>query len=198
MELEELKVIWKKQETDKQEQLTKEQLVMMLNNKLISFDEKIKKRDWLEIAVALVTALICAVLLFYVQSIWYQLGCLSLIFASAVIIYKLQSAKSNAADQYLGADRSFGEHLKEELQKMKTQRKLLKSVLWWYLLPIFLGIVFFVIGFEQRLLYKIVYLVAIVMVYGYIWKLNQDAVAEKINPIIDDIQEAIDFIENRN
>lgn len=195
MELEELKKIWKKQEADEQESFTKEQLVVMLNNKLISFDEKIKRRDWLEIGVAVIIALSCLIILFDTQSIWFRLGCLTLIIASGVIIFKLVSARNIDTYKSIRADKSFGEHLKEELDKMNNQKRLLKSVFSWYLLPIFIGIVFFVIGFEQNLLFKVLYLAAVVILYGYIWKLNQNAVAEKVDPIIKDLEEAIDFIE---
>lgn len=196
MELEELKKIWKKQEANEQEYLTREQLVVMLNNKLISFDEKIQKRDWLEIAAALITVAVCGVTLFYTQSIWFRLGCLTLIIASGIIIFKLKSAHSKESNKKIKADKTFEEHLADELHKMKAQKRLLQSVLSWYLLPIFIGIVFFVIGFEQQLLYKVVYLTAVVILYGYIWKLNQDAVSSKIDPIISDIEEAIEFLEN--
>lgn len=196
MELEELKKIWKKQEADEQESLTKEQLVVMLNNKLISFDEKIKRRDWLEIGAAVVIALACLIILFDTQSVWYQLGCLTLIIASGTIIYKLIAARNKDTFNNIRADKTFREHLREELDKMKTQKKLLESVLSWYLLPIFIGLVFFVIGFEQQLLVKILYLAAVVILYGYIWKLNQDAVTEKVDPIIKDLEEALNFLES--
>lgn len=196
MELEELKKIWKRQEANEQEALTKEHLIVMLNNKLISFDEKIKKRDWLETGAALITIVICSVILFYTQSVWFRLGCLTLIIASGIIIFKLKSAHSKEDDKKLETDKSFEEHLSEELHKMKDQKRLLQSVLSWYLLPIFIGIVFFVIGFEQQLLYKVIYLTVVVLVYGYIWKLNQDAVSEKVDPIIKDLEDAIDFLEN--
>lgn len=198
MELEELKTIWKKQDSIKQESLTKEQLVVMLNNKLISFDEKIKRRDWLEISIALITVVICGIIFFNTQLIWFRLGSLTLILASGITIFKLNSAKSKVNERKLDADKSFGEHLKEELHKMKAQKRLLKSVFSWYLLPIFTGIVFFVIGFDQQLLYKGLYLTAVIIIYGYIWKLNLDAVSGKVDPIIKDLEEAIDFLENRH
>lgn len=196
MELEELKKIWKKQESDEEESLSKEQLVVMLNNKLISFDEQIKKRDWIEITAALITAVVCIFILMNTQSIWFQLGSFTLIIASGIIIYKLKSVNAEDSGKQLKADKSFGDHLAEELNKMKAQKRLLQSVIIWYLTPIFIGIVFFVIGFEQRVLYKGLYLTAVVIIYGYIWKLNHDAVSDNVDPIINDLEEAIDFLEN--
>lgn len=198
MELEELKKIWKKQEADEKESLTKEQLAVMLNNRLISFDEKIKRRDWLEIGAAVIISLTCLIVLFNTQSVWFRLGCLTLIFASGLIIYKLVSARKKRSDTNINADISFGNHLTDELDKMRTQKRLLKSVIRWYLLPIFIGIVFFIIGFEQEFMFKILYLTAVVILYGYIWKLNQDAVAEKVDPLIRDLEEAIDVLKNRS
>jgi Mg/Co/Ni transporter MgtE len=94
MELDELKSIWwKKQKVEEQEYLSKEQLVMMLNNKMISFDEEIKKRDWREIGTAIVMSVICGVLLFILDSIWFKLSCVTIILASGLISYKLWAAR---------------------------------------------------------------------------------------------------------
>lgn len=198
MDLEEMKQIWKRQRKSEKEMLTTEQLILLLNNKLISMDEKIRKRDWLEISVAAVTALVCGIILFYTDSFWYRMGCLSLIGASILITYKLQKARSQDAAHDIQANQPFRKHLREELCKMRAQEKLLKSVLWWYLLPIFIGLLFFVIGFEEPLWGKTVYLTIVVIVYAYIWWLNQRAVTKSISPLIKELKEAIAFINHKN
>lgn len=195
MDLEEMKQIWKRQKSE-EEMMTQEQFMMILNNKLISMDEKIKKRDWLEISVAAITAVVCIIILFYTDSMWFRLGCFTLIAACILVTYKLQTAKKKAANQNIRPNQNFSTHLKEELAKMKAQQKLLKSVLWWYLMPIFIGLLFFVIGSDEPLWSKLVYMTIVVLLYAYIWWMNRKAVSNTIEPIIEDLQEALAFIKN--
>jgi Flp pilus assembly protein TadB len=197
MELDELKSIWwKKQKVEEQEYLSKEQLVMMLNNKMISFDEEIKKRDWREIGTAIVMSVICGVLLFILDSIWFKLSCVTIILASGLISYKLWAARRTEEGEELNPNVSFKKHLCIEMQKVKAQKKLLKSVLWWYLLPLFIGYLFFMIGFNFYWFITAGFVIFGLVLYAYIWKLNQDAVSKYIDPMITDIKNAIQFIEH--
>lgn len=198
MELGEMKAIWKRQEANNSKTLSKEQFVMMLNNKMISFEEQIKRRDWLETAVAIIVILVCLIAFFYVQSVWSQLGCTTLIFASVFIVYKLRKARKKQAKEKLEPDKSFRDHLQQELLKLETQKELLESVLWWYLAPFFIGFMFLILGFNFYLIIKVVFLGVGLILYAYIWKLNQDAVSKQINPLISDIEQAITFISNNN
>lgn len=193
-----MKAIWKRQEANNSKTLSKEQFVMMLNNKMISFEEQIKRRDWLETAVAIIVILVCLIAFFYVQSVWSQLGCTTLIFASVFIVYKLRKARKKQAKEKLEPDKSFRDHLQQELLKLETQKELLESVLWWYLAPFFIGFMFLILGFNFYLIIKVVFLGVGLILYAYIWKLNQDAVSKQINPLISDIEQAITFISNNN
>jgi hypothetical protein len=82
------------------------------------------------------------------------------------------------------------------MQKVKAQKKLLKSVLWWYLLPLFIGYLFFMIGFNFYWFITAGFVIFGLVLYAYIWKLNQDAVSKYIDPMITDIKNAVQFIEH--
>ncbi|MDZ7680373.1 MAG: hypothetical protein U5J63_01370 [Fodinibius sp.] len=48
MELNELKNVWKQQEVPNKKEYSKSELMMLINNKMISLEEQIKSRDRLE------------------------------------------------------------------------------------------------------------------------------------------------------
>jgi Flp pilus assembly protein TadB len=197
MELDELKTIWKKQEIKNRESLSKEQLSVLLNNKMISFDEKIKSRDRREIGAAIFVSFIFGILLFVMDSIWTKLGCVTIILACGFISYKLITERRAAIDKKSNPNTTFKENLQFELQKVETQRNLLKNIVWWYIAPIFLGSLFFFIGIYGGIT-LILHIIFMIVVSGLVWGLNQHAVSKYIDPIINDIENAIQFVEDEN
>lgn len=195
MEFDDFKQTWKQQETPENLDHTQEQLLMLLNNKVISFEEQIKARDRREIFAAILVTVIFGVFFFVLPSIWQKTGSAIIVFSGILIGYKIKTAQRESIKQETDPDTSLRNHLSHELQWMRQQKRLLKTVIWWYVLPLVIGIILFAIGFEG-LIFKLVYIgVVILLGIGVLW-LNKYAVEKKHNPIIEELREALSFIEN--
>ena len=195
MELDELKSIWKKQTPGKHIEYTDTEHMMMINNRMISFDEQVRSRDRLEIAACFFVAVTFGIWFFTATSIWTQLGCITLVLASIFIGIRLKMSQPKRTAEDLTCDHSLGQHLKEELAKVKRQKKLLTNVAWWYLSPIYLGQVFITLGFTLSPVYKAGYLGLVTILSIYIWYVNQQTVKARFDPLLNDLKASIEFLE---
>ena len=70
-----------------------------------------------------------------------------------------------------------------ETRSIDQQIEMLRSVLWWYLLPAFVGVNLVLIGFSSSLLAPAMYFVAVLVLYTGIWWWNQRAVINDLLPV---------------
>jgi Flp pilus assembly protein TadB len=68
-------------------------------------------------------------------------------------------------------------------QLLRQQIKLLQTILWWYLLPFFVGVILFYFASVTSTLSKVIYIVIVAAVYGYIYYLNRRAVERHLKPL---------------
>ena len=78
------------------------------------------------------------------------------------------------------------------LQGVRKQKKLLGSVLWWYLLPFFIGVNCFYYAYAKTIASKAIYTIIVAVLYGYIYWLNQRAIKRHFNPLEEKILQALD------
>lgn len=196
MELDELKHVWKKQKSNPDMEYSQSELLMVLNNKIISFEKDIRSRDRLELIACMVVILIFAFEFFISSSLWLKSGSAVIVLACLFIGYRLIRAKpANSKDQ-LSYDHSISHHLQLELKNVRTQKKLLTNITWWYVGPIATGLILFSIGLTIPPVYKLVYTAIIIAMGIGIWYLNQKAVADRLDPLITDIRESLDFLQS--
>lgn len=67
----------------------------------------------------------------------------------------------------------------------------MNTVLWWYLLPLFIGVLCFYYALSQSFIIKVSYTIVLTVVYGYIWHLNKKAVREDVKPLENGITQAL-------
>jgi hypothetical protein len=89
---------------------------------------------------------------------------------------------------------SVREALEAELDKINWQIKLLRSVLWWYVLPISVGCALIVFGTAMNPTAVAVGLGAIVFVCVFVCWINQFAVKRTLVPLQKQLQETINSI----
>lgn len=195
MELGELEKVWKNQQNIKRRNLTEEKVRSLLMKKIEHHNEKITDRDHGEILVAALMGIGCAILFLFTDSIWNQLGFATIALGCVIIIYKIAFSKKISSEAELNFDTNLERHLNVELKKAQNQEKLLKSVMWWYLVPLYSGLVFFIIGSAIGLLAKILMIGLATILYAYIWKCNQDAAEEEVRPLIQEIEESLFFLK---
>ena len=197
MDLNELKNVWKQQDRDTGDQLSKSELMMMINNKMISLEENIKARDRLEIIVAIAVMIVFALWGVSAETVWTQAGCAVIVGSAGFIWYKLKRTQRASFDSRTNPHHSMREHLNGELQSVRQQKKMLQSVAWWYLSPIWVGLLLITLGFSQGIVYKVGYMIAVSILYVWIWRKNQQQVEGKFSPLEEEIKEAIASIEDQ-
>lgn len=195
MELDELKHVWK-QQSSRDMDYSRSELMMLINNKMISLEEKIRSRDRLEIIACIILIVSYSIIFFTTNSAWKQAGSITIILSGILIWYKLKSVQRQSfSKDDPSPDRPMREYLHLEAQSIKKQKNLLKSVVWWYILPIGIGLFLFTMGFDAGLTTKIVYLAIVVLLGIGVWWMNQQAVKQKFNPLLQEIENAIEFVE---
>jgi Flp pilus assembly protein TadB len=188
MELNELKHTWENQHNDLND-YTRSELVTIVNNKLSTIEQQIKSRDRREIIACVIMIIFFSFVFFTANSVWHQAGSMVIILSAFFIWFKLKTAQRQALDQERSANRSLREHLKFELQMLREQKKLLKDVVWWYILPLCIGLILFAISFG--LLARIIYIAVVVLVGLALWKINRRAAKREFDPILKEIKEAL-------
>ncbi len=195
MEFEELKHTWHQQKINEDLDYSREELLMLLNNKVVSFEEQIKSRDRREIIAVIIVVVLFSIFFFMTPSAWQKVASAIIILSGFFIWYKLKTAQRKRLANEPEFDHSLYDHLYNELKWLKKQKNMIEQVAWWYILPIALGLIVFAMGFEW-IIFKFAYIGVVILIGVVIWRLNQRVVKKKFNPLIDELQEAISAIED--
>jgi hypothetical protein len=90
----------------------------------------------------------------------------------------------------------LNEFLLSEVQMLSRQIALLRHVVWWYLLPLYIGCCVFVIGigltFPGGRVFSIVFCLADFAFCAFLWWLNQSARKKTLEPLRDALQRTYD------
>jgi len=194
MKLDDLKANWKTAiESDNSTQ-DLSPVIELLVKETSKVDKSIKRRDRLEISIALLLIPVWSWKLFYSASLVQTTGLWIAIVACLYIPYKLLKAKQINAPK----DNSVMAFLQFEKIKIENQKKLLESVTVWYIAPLMVAIVLITAGAtvdetgipritEQLAIY---YGFCVMLVIG-IYFLNKRAVKKQLLPLLDKIKQRI-------
>lgn len=195
MELIDLKKIWKKQQVIPEMDYSRTELMVLINNKMVSLENEIKSRDRREIIAIIIVIVFYGIIFLTTQSIWKQAGSIIIILSGIFIWYKLKSTQRKIKDEEPTPNQSMIEYLNHEMRSVLSQRKLLKNVAWWYLLPLETGLLLFTVGFELGITLKIIFMFVFILTGWGIWELNRHAVRHRLDPLLIEIKDAIRFLE---
>lgn len=177
-----LKELWKRQPFEALPALPDEAQLAAMKARMQGFDQTITRRDYGEvIACVFIVGWFGASLLARNNSLLTQAGCVVLIISAIFIAWKLIVSKRRLPKAEPNAP--IFDAVKVELQKVENQIRLLKSVVWWYLLPLFVGVIMFNWGGAGSVASKIAYFVVVLVVYAFIYWLNQHAVKKNLLPL---------------
>jgi Flp pilus assembly protein TadB len=170
--------------------------MVLINNKLLSLEKDIQSRDKLELLACLAVCLIFGYILFASHSMWKQIGSAILILSAIFIAYKLKSTQIRSKSDTVKCNHSMEQHLKLELKQVRSQKKMLRNIVWWYIAPIVVGLSFFTMGFESGVVIQIIYMCVVIILSAVVWQLNQRVVRSKFDPLIKEIEEAIQSLND--
>ncbi|HEY4414272.1 MAG TPA: serine hydrolase domain-containing protein [Verrucomicrobiae bacterium] len=176
-----LKQLWQSQKFNAPSALTDAEQIARARRGVKQLEHTIFWRDIREVAVGLVGMLWFGSELFHSHSVMSLLGCwiliLSFIFISATLLFNQRRVP--AADPAAPME----DFIRCDLRKAEVQIRLLRSVLWWYLLPIMVGVNLFFAGSGLDLFSDLSYLFLTVGLSVFLWWVNLWAVKQTLLPL---------------
>lgn len=186
-----LKKLWQEQNFPSPPALPDEAQIAAMKNRMTCFDKTISGRDYGEVAACIFIILFFGGdLLFRNNSALTQAGCFVLIASAIFIAGKLIGSKRRLPKAEPNAP--VFNAMKVELQKVENQIGLLKSVAWWYLLPLFVGVMLHNFGARGSFHSKLIYFTGVLVVYVFIYWLNQCAVKKNLLPLKRELESLLD------
>jgi Flp pilus assembly protein TadB len=176
MNASELEEIWKRQKTTEPSPENIAEIAASVQAIDRKFKRKIWWRDLREIGAALAVAVVFGVL----GLTWLRwIAVASCLFVAGYIL------RSRRAVRTISESSSVAERLHQMIHETETQIGLLRSVLWWYLLPCAVGTVAFAVDrlprtFSAR--HLIIFFVAMAICYVAAYGLNQRVVRKALEP----------------
>jgi hypothetical protein len=176
----ELKQLWQQQPL-RSPDISAAQLMSALQNKSTQLRHDLLWRDVRELAACVLVFLIFGYFSFNEQAPIVRLGYLIVVGSSVFIAWKLVHARRSAPPAPPGA--TVVESLRAELNSVRTQSRLLESVLWWYLLPPGVGLLVATWGMKINLHAKIPSTLVFIGVYAFVYWINQWARSKQLVPL---------------
>lgn len=142
MKLDDLKQDWKQAIETQATPDDIAEVIEMIEQETTKLDRDIKRRDFVEISIAILLIPAWIWGLFHTVSTMQSIGFIIAIAACCYIPYRLLSAKkveSRKSD-------SVKDFLVQEKQKVEQQKSMLESVFWWYIAPLVSAIILITLG----------------------------------------------------
>lgn len=182
-----LKKLWQEQNFSSSPTLPDEKQVAAMRRKMKDFDKTIRGRDIGEVGACLfVIAVFGFDFLLGKNSSLTQAGCVVLVLSCVFIAWNLIWSKQRLPKVEPNAP--VLETVKVELRKVETQIRLLKSVMWWYLLPIIIGLELYFLGLHRPLRANLIVLACSLIVGAVIYWLNQFAAKHSLLPLKQELE----------
>lgn len=192
MDDKELKQIWKDTPHTDDVQFNHQQILKDMNITIQKLDRSIKWRNVIEIAAGVFIAVFFGIQFFRFENDVEKFGAALVVPAAFFIIYKLLETRRSRKPVDVSA--SVKEQLVSKRNYMKREQKLLKDVLYWYLLPLMIPLVIMTLGRSGFSTYSLVYLTIVGLMTYFIYRLNQKG-AQRFDPYIEKIEEAIEQLD---
>lgn len=160
-----------------------------MNNRIKKFENKIRKRNNVEIGAAIFSIVVFGVFAYIKPTLMAKMGAILIICYCLSVIYWLRKTENKQPNFDLM--KNMKDQLMEYQNYVKEERKLLKTVLYWYLLPMLPGLILFLIGSGANWWSVTIYFVVVIFMFGLIYYLNQRAVKDRIDPLLADIDKTL-------
>jgi hypothetical protein len=177
----ELKKLWQQQPLRSPE-ISPAQVISAMQKQTTLLRRVLDARDLRELWACAFVIVIFGIFYFTVyRTPISRLGDLIVIGSAIFIAFKLVYTRRSTPPARPGA--TIVESLRSELNSVRSQSQLLGSILWWYLLPLGIGILVCTWGSPGGLAPKIAYTVFVTALYAFIYRLNQQARSKQLLPV---------------
>ena len=162
------------------------QVMSAMQNKTTQLRRTLLARDVRELSACVVVGVIFGIYFFINRAPIARLGALLTVAGATFIAWKILYARRTTPAAK--PDATVVESLRAELHSVRTQSRMLRSVAWWYLLPLTVGTLVFVWGMPfnnlaSYLVVNITFTLFSLALDVWIYRLNQRAVADQLLPV---------------
>ncbi len=192
---EELIKIWQSSTEAERLKFKKSRLMIDLQSSSDRLHKSIKYRDLTEIITAIVMILIFGYITYTVPLIISKIAAILIILWLIYVIFRLRSSKKHKPS---ALTENYLDYLYKTKEYLHIQKKLLGSVLYWYILPPFIGIIVFLSGlWTIPETHNTIILTAIGAVgYGFFtYLLNKRKIKKEITPRLRKVDDLIGIMK---
>jgi len=184
----EIDSIWLNRAKEEVVKIDTTKLLSELDSQLKCFDRNIKKRNLREYIAAIIVTLVFGTGAFLIPGLFSKIGLTIVALYGIMVVMVLRNANKYKPDNY---SLPTSEYLVKHREYLVKERNLLKNVIFWYILPPFVGCVIFIIGQNRTFPQMIISILIIFGINAFIYMLNKYAVKKYFNPLVKKMDEAI-------
>lgn len=189
----ELKELWRRQAAIAAPDTPSDaEVIDRMNARLRKFGRDLFWRDVREVAACAFIVVWFGSYLLWHLSLLSQIGCWVVILSAIMISAVLLIARR--LDRAAAGPVSVSDSLWAQLRSIQRQERLLANVLWWYLLPSFVGAELFVLGLGISAANGWTLTGVLVFTAAVVYFANWYAVRTKLRPLISEIQETLESV----
>ena len=185
-----LKQWWLNSYASQKVEVNIEKLLVNINQKMIKMEKAIKRRDRLEITVAACMIPLFVHMAIKSSALLAKTGAAIIAGTCILVIFRLIRARRISVRE--DAASTIRHQLLVSLQQLNQQIQLVSTVLWWYLLPFFVGVTCLFYSASYSALNKAFYTAAVMVLYGYIYYLNRKTLKKHLIPLQVKLTNALD------
>ena len=180
-----LKRLWLSSCRSQTVEINAERFIYSTRRNVSRMKKQITWRDRREISACIFMIILFSWLLCVVPTVLGKIGMGILVASCLITIFKIVNARKNKMqedDTY-----EIKQHLVIALGQVRQQIDLLTKVLWWNLLPFYVGIICFLFSLPMSFAMKVILSCSIAVCYACIYILNLQAVKKQLRPLEEDI-----------
>lgn len=176
-----LKALWRTQRIEPAPLLPDARQMAEMRHHVNCLNRTLFWRDVRESIAAIVVMVCFGIYFFIFPAPLARIGCAIEILSSLlVIVYPIWRKRRVAK---AAPDASMMQSLGSELRNVEVEIALLRSILWWYILPLSLGGVVFLAGLDVSFTSTILFLLIGIALDAFVYWINQIAVDKKLLPL---------------
>lgn len=198
----ELIQIWQSSPKHERIKFEKSRLMLDVQSSLDRLDRAIRFRDFTEIGAAIFIVIpIFGYQIYNQPNILAKFGAVWIVVYCLYVIYKLLNVKKSKPKE----SGSYMEYLKQSKTYLERQKRLLDSVIYWYILPSLPGVIIMVMGILElyrkswkeiigiKHLWILLLLIIAITLFAYL--MNKRAVKKELVPRLKKVDELIRLME---